>query len=84
MGSLGGVTKAQAQYNWVSQPNCTEWLHLLQRGNGYSGYSQYFVRLLDSYCLNPGISNFDFFIYFHDFRFESVYERGVAFGFWVI
>ena len=29
MGSLGDVTKVQAQYSWVSKPNCTEILHLL-------------------------------------------------------
>ena len=33
MGSLGGDTKAQAQYNWVAKANCTEVLHLLLRGD---------------------------------------------------
>ena len=35
MRSLGDVTKAQAQYNWVDKPNCTEVLHLLLRGIYY-------------------------------------------------
>ena len=34
MGSLDGDTiKVQAQYNWVAKANCTELLHLLQRGS---------------------------------------------------
>ena len=34
MGSLDGDTiEVQAQYNWVAKANCTEFLHLLQRGD---------------------------------------------------
>ena len=41
MGSLDGDTiKVQAQYNWVVKANCTEFLHLLQRGD-YCNYYQY-------------------------------------------
>ena len=41
MGSLDGDTiEVQAQYNWVAKANCTEFLHLLQRGD-YCNYYQY-------------------------------------------
>ena len=34
MGSLDGDTiEVQAQYNWVTKANCTEFLHLLQWGD---------------------------------------------------
>ena len=49
MGSLGGVTKAQAQYNWVSKPNCTEDLHLPMQGN----YWYFLVFVSDDHCLKP-------------------------------
>ena len=50
MGSLGDVIKAQAQYNWVGKPNCTEMLHLLQWGNYYWYLVDFPGILLGSYA----------------------------------
>ena len=91
MGSLGDVTKVQAQYNWVDKPNCTEVLHLLQQGTIVDILDQFplifwtflvFVRLLDSYCLNPRISNFDSISFiFHDLGVSLCIKEGLHLGF---
>ena len=49
MGSLGGATKTQAQYNWVGKPNCTEDLHRPFRGN----YWYFLLFVSDSHCFKP-------------------------------
>ena len=57
MGSLDGDTiKVQAQYNWVAKANCTEFFHLLHRGDycnyQYLGVNFFNISDISSYLLD--------------------------------